>query len=71
MVRPGGVVQIVGNAKGDAPVDGKNISFKMITVIDGVRGNLVESIERMKAGDIKTKPLMTHFYPLDNIIEAI
>jgi threonine dehydrogenase-like Zn-dependent dehydrogenase len=70
MVRPGGVVQIAGTAKKEAPVDPRNISLKMITVVDGVRSNMKEAVGLLAEGAIKSKPLMTHFFPLDDIVEA-
>nr|WP_263326636.1 alcohol dehydrogenase catalytic domain-containing protein [Neobacillus sp. Marseille-Q6967] len=70
IVRSGGTIAFVGLPEKKAQIDTTKIVHKMPKVIGALGGNFISSISLLKEGKVKTRHLVTHTYPIENVQEA-
>ena len=70
IVRSAGTVALVGLPEGDQVVNTTKIVHKSPRIVGCLGGNYPRAIELIREGRVKTKPLITHTFDLDEINEA-
>ncbi|ARR55216.1 alcohol dehydrogenase [Rhizorhabdus wittichii DC-6] len=70
MVRPGGMICIVGLPEHAAEIDTTKIVHKMPRIVGSLGGDFAPAIARLASGAIKVRHLMTHSFPLEEAAEA-
>ena len=77
MTRTGGRIVLVGLFEQEVPINITRIIHKQLNLISSfsrgqqpVGREIMESIKLIASGKVKAKPLISHVFPLDNIMEA-
>ncbi|WP_223593831.1 zinc-dependent alcohol dehydrogenase [Neobacillus bataviensis] len=70
IVRSGGVIAFVGLPEKRASIDVTKIVHKAPRIVGCLGGDMGKAIELLKAEKVKTRPLITHVYPLSRAREA-
>ncbi|MCL6547649.1 MAG: alcohol dehydrogenase catalytic domain-containing protein [Alicyclobacillus sp.] len=70
MVRSGGTIAFVGLPEHDAPIDTTKIVHKAPKIVGCLGGDFIQAIEWLRTGKIRTAPLITHRFSLDEGPEA-
>ncbi|MBN1382052.1 MAG: alcohol dehydrogenase catalytic domain-containing protein [Deltaproteobacteria bacterium] len=70
MARGGGKIMLVGVYEQDLRWNPQGVIAKNLTLIGCLGGNFPASIELLKTGNVQAKPLISHFFSLDEAAEA-
>ncbi|TQS46141.1 zinc-dependent alcohol dehydrogenase [Cryptosporangium phraense] len=70
MVRSGGTIAFVGLPENPAPIDTTKIVHKAPRIVGCLGGDFGRSIELLATEQVKTEPLVTHTFDLDDVDEA-
>lgn len=70
MVRSGGTIVFVGLPENPAPIDTTKIVHKAPRIVGCLGGDFGRSITLLSEGSVRTKPLVTHTFDLDDIAAA-
>jgi len=70
MLNDGGKIMLMSVYEQTVEWQPTPVMVKGVRMIGCIAGRLADSLELMKAGKIKTKPLVTHEFPLSEITEA-
>jgi 2-desacetyl-2-hydroxyethyl bacteriochlorophyllide A dehydrogenase len=70
MVRSSGAIVFVGLPEEPAPVDTTKLVHKQPRIFGVLGGDMGKAIELLRTGKVRTKPLVSHRFPLESAPEA-